>query len=122
MKYLRIYTDQDHKSHFEDVEVDFQRVNFAPPAPPLDVSSFNPATQYAFTSFPAGWHGIWHNTPRRQIFFILSGESEIEVSDGELRQIGPGSVVLSEDTTGEGHFSRVISNTDMLAAVVQLPE
>jgi hypothetical protein len=42
------------------------------------------------------------------------------VSDGEVRQIGPGSIVLVEDRTGKGHISRVTGETDVLSAVVQL--
>jgi hypothetical protein len=40
--------------------------------------------------------------------FCLSGELEVEVSDGEIRRFGPGSVILVEDTSGKGHVSRVV--------------
>jgi hypothetical protein len=43
------------------------------------------------------------------------------VSDGEVRQFGPGSMVLFEDTTGKGHLSRVVGPTEAVAVVVQLP-
>ena len=71
---------------------------------------------------PSGWFGDWHPTPRRQIFFCLSGEVEAQVSDGEVRRFGAGSIVLLEDTTGKGHVSRVVSSEDNIVAVVQLPE
>jgi len=45
MKYTRVYADENGESHFEDVEVEFSPVDFAPPAPPLDLSAFAPATQ-----------------------------------------------------------------------------
>jgi hypothetical protein len=32
-------SDQNGESHFEDVEIGFSPENFAPPAPPVDVSS-----------------------------------------------------------------------------------
>ena len=121
MKYIRIYADPAGESHFEDVEVELAQVNFAPPAPPLDLSSFSPALQYAFCSFPAGWRGDWHPTPQRQIFFILSGEIAVQVGDGEVRHFRAGSPVLLEDATGKGHVSWVMSKTDVLSAVVQLP-
>ena len=121
MKYIRIYADPAGESHFEDVEVEFAQVNFAPPAPPVNLSSFSPALQYAFCSFPASWQGGLHPTPQRQIFFILSGEAAAQVSNGEVRHFGAGSVLLAEDTTGKGHISWVVSKTDLLAAVVQLP-
>jgi hypothetical protein len=122
MKYARIYADTAGESHFEDVNVEFTQVNFAPPAPPVNLSSFNPAVQYAFCSFPVGWKGDWHPTPKRQFFFVLSGEIAGQVGDGEVRNFGMGSIVLAEDTAGKGHVSWVVSNTDALTAVVQLPD
>ena len=122
MNYIRVYADPAGESHFEDVEVELSPVNFAPPAPPLDLSSFSPASQYAFCSFPAGWRGDWHRTPKRQFFFVLSGEATVQVSDGGVRHLGAGGVLLVEDTTGKGHLSWVMSKTDFLAVVVQLPD
>jgi len=121
MKYSRIYNDQAGESHFEDVDIELTPVNFATPAPSLNLSSFNPAIQYACCSFPAGWRGDWHPIPQRQIFFILSGEIAGQVGDGEVRHFKAGSIVLGEDTTGKGHISWVTSKTDVLTAVVQLP-
>jgi mannose-6-phosphate isomerase-like protein (cupin superfamily) len=122
MKYLRIYADPAGESHTEDVEVELAQIDFAPPAPPVNLSSFSPALQYAFCSFPASWQGNQHPTPHRQFFFILSGEGTLQVSDGEVRHFGAGSVLLAEDTTGKGHISWVVSKTDLLAVVVQLPD
>ncbi len=64
MKYTRIYADPGGESHFTDVEVELTQVDFAPPAPPMHLSSFCPATQYGFLAAPAGWDGDWHPTPR----------------------------------------------------------
>lgn len=123
MKYMRVYTDADGESHFEDVTVEFQEINFSPPTPPVGLSAFAPATQWAFFTLPPGWGGDWHPTPRRQIFFYLAGEAEIEVSDGETRRFGPGdAALLFEDTTGKGHQSRVIGTDRLVLAVVQLPD
>jgi hypothetical protein len=120
MKYTRVYADSNSESHFEDVEVEFSPVDFAPPAPSLDLSAFATATQYGFLRAHAGWLGDWHPAPRRQIIFCLAGEIEAEVSDGEVRRFRPGSVTLVEDTTGKGHKSRVVGTTDVLLAVVQI--
>ena len=122
MQYVRLYADAAGESHFEDVEIDLAATNFAPPAPPLHVSPFSPAERYGFLIMPPGWDGDWHPTPRRQIFFYLAGEVEGEASDGERRRFGPGSITLVEDTTGKGHRSRNAGTTDVLVAVVQLPE
>jgi quercetin dioxygenase-like cupin family protein len=122
MKYTKIFTNEDEETHFTDVEIKFESDNFAPPAPPLNRSPYNPATQYAFLLFPSGWFGDWHPTPCKQIFFILSGECEVQVSTGELRRFSPGSIILAEDTWGKGHVSKVVGSMDMVVAVVQLPD
>ena len=120
MKYTKIYTDDDGETHFKDIEVAFESVEYAPPAPALLLSQFNSATRYAFSVFPGGWFGDWHPTPRRQIYFILSGELEGKVSDGETRRFGAGSIVLVEDTTGKGHVTRVVSSEEVQTAVIVL--
>ena len=69
---------------------------------------------------PAGWSSNWHPTSARNMFFVLTGEWEVTASDGELRRFSAGSALLVEDTTGKGHSSRVVSETESLAAMVQL--
>ena len=120
--YTRIYTDSDGESHFEDVNAQLAEADFAPPAPPLAVSSFLAATQFGFVAAPSGWYGDWHPTPRRQVFFVLSGQLEATVSDGEVRRLRAGDVLLVEDTAGKGHVSRTIGAADVITAVVQLPD
>ena len=122
MKYTKIYTDDDGETHFKDIEVAFESVEYAPPAPALLLSQFNSATRYAFSVFPAGWFGDWHPTPLRQIYFILSGELEGTVSDGETRRFKAGSIVMVEDTTGKGHVTRVLGSEDVHSAVVSLDD
>jgi len=122
MKYVRVYADQNGDTHFEDVEVGMSLTNFAPPAPPVDVSPLMPSTIVAFLSAPAGWYGPPHPAPRRQFLFVLTGELEGAVSDGEVRRVGPGSVMLLEDTWGKGHSTRVVGKDSALGAIVQLPD
>src|SRR6267142_640877 len=122
MLYVRLYSDENGESHFEDVEIDLASTDYAPPAPPLSLSSFSPATQFGFMKAPAGWSSDWHPTPARNIFFVLTGEWEVTASDGESRRFSQGSVLLVEDTTGKGHSSRVVGETESLAAMVQLSE
>jgi hypothetical protein len=118
--YTRLYSDAQGESHFGDVEIDLALTDYAPPAPPLSLSSSVPATQFGFMNAPAGWCSDWHPAAARNIFFVLSGEWEVIASDGEARRFGAGSVLLVEDTTGKGHSSRVVSAIDSLAAMVSL--
>ncbi len=122
MKYVRLYTDKNGDSHFEDVEAEMSLINFAPPTPPLGVSAPLPSTSMVFASTPVGWYGEPHPAPQRLVIIYLAGEMETTASDGEMRRFGPGSVVLVEDTSGKGHASRAIGSDDVLAVMVQLAD
>ena len=51
-----------------------------------------------------------HNAPYPLFIVGLRGTFSVEVSDGELREFPPGSVVLVEDTTGKGHTTRRVGD------------
>ena len=120
MQIVRLHSDEDGESHFQDTEIELDLTDYAPPAPPLNVSPSMPANGFAFMEAPAGWSSDWHPSSARNLFFVLSGEWQVTASDGESRRFGVGSVLLVEDTTGKGHSSCVVSETDSLAAMVQL--
>jgi hypothetical protein len=122
VKYTRIYEDAAGCSRFGEVEVAFGRVEFAPPAPPLDVSADMAAKGVGFVRFPPGWEGDWHPAPRRQLMVFVAGTIEAETGDGETRRFGVGDIVLVEDTTGRGHCSRVVGDDPVLAAVIRMPD
>jgi quercetin dioxygenase-like cupin family protein len=120
LKYTLLYTGSQGDSHFKNVEVDFEAVNFAPPAPPVELSSYTEASRLVFFRTAKGWFGDWHPAPKKQFFCCLSGTFEIIASDGEVRVFHAGDVFLLEDTTGKGHKSRTIGEEDFTAAVIQL--
>src|SRR4051812_24465009 len=106
MHYLRIYADQHGDSSFEDVD--------------LAQSPTQPSTQVGFRSFPPGWYGSQIIADGRLFVFILTGEVALTVSDGTARSVGPGDVVLVEDTWGKGHAARVVGDEGSSQAFVQL--
>jgi len=118
--YTKIYADSTGASHFSDEQTPLASVDFAPPLPPVAATSPLPASNLVVLSVPGGAVADWHPVPRRQINIILTGEVEIEVSDGETRRFGPGSWILGEDTWGQGHITRVVSNVTTLFAVITL--
>ena len=122
MRYTRLYSDRVGESHFEDVEVELREAAYAPPAPTFSVSDATPASAVVMTSLPCGWYGDWHPTPRLQWWLQLGGELEVATSDGETRRFVAGSMVRVEDTTGRGHTTRVISDEDVVAVYVHIPE
>lgn len=120
MRIVRLYSDANGESHFEDVEIELELIDYAPPAPRLYLSAAMPAKAFVFMKTPGGWSSDWHPSSGRNMFFVLSGEWQVTASDGESRRFGIGSTLLVEDTTGKGHSSRVVSESDSLAAMVQL--
>lgn len=119
---LRIWADQDGESHFEDVDVTFEKSDFVPPAPPVLLTTPEPATGYVLERVPSGWHGDWHPAPGRVLAIYLAGQGDIEASDGEIRPLEPGTILLAEDTTGRGHITRVTGTEEMVVVIVTLPE
>lgn len=120
LEFTRIYADSMGASHFSTETMTFSLTDFAPPLPPVSVASPNATSSLVVISAPAGGVADWHPVPRRQFNIILSAEVEVEVSDGEVRRFGPGSLILGEDTEGKGHITRVVSSTGCYFAVVAL--
>lgn len=120
MRITRIYSDERGESYFDHQEVELSPVDFAPPAPPLNVSSPFPAAQMVLIEIPAGWYGDWHPTPRRQYWVGVTGSIDVTVSSGETRRFGPGSVVLLEDVAGKGHLTREVNGEPAQGLFVQV--
>jgi len=116
--YHRVYTDARGESHFDLVTVDQHLATAAPPAPPFYVSAERPASRYLFYSFEPGWFGDLHPAPARQFLALLSGKAEVETTDGEIRRLEPGDLVLLEDTAGRGHRTRSIGDVHLTFLVV----
>lgn len=121
MKYTRIYNDSEGESHFEDVAVGLDPVDFAPPAPPLNLSTPVAAERVVLCAVEPTWYGDWHPAPQRQFYFQMSGVLEITVSDGETRRFEAGALVLLEDLSGKGHRTRVVSHGAVHSGFIQLP-
>ena len=118
-KYVRLYADEEGESHFEDLEVSLAPVDFAPPAAPLNVAQFLPASHSLWVGAPAGWKGEEpHPVPRRQVFCTVRGEYEVTASDGTTRRFPAGSVLLLEDTWGKGHSTHITSDSGALVFAV----
>ena len=107
MKVTRIFTGDDGRSYFEDLEIPSANLG-----PQLGIISDSLVSHSTFFRF-AGADGEedvydYHCAPQRQFVIHLKGAVEIETGDGTTRQFGVGDVLLADDTTGEGHISRGI--------------
>jgi len=118
VSYHRIFADEQGGSHFDTVKVDQTLAAGAPPAAPFYVSMDKPAAKYRFYTFQPGWIGDWHPCPARQFLALMSGAVEMETTDGTIRRLGPGDLVLLEDTTGKGHVTRNTGNGCAMFLVV----
>lgn len=115
MKITRIYADSDGESHFEDIKIELEKTpNIG------SLSKELKATGFFFRETPPDFNYSWHTVPERLCTVTLSGESEIEVSDGEIRSFRSGDVFIAEDTTGRGHISRSVSREPRKTIVITL--
>jgi hypothetical protein len=103
MRIHRLYPDEHGETHFEDVEVQFTQATSAG-----RLSAWQPATGIMFRQVPPDYDLDWHPAPRRQYIINLDAGVQITASDGEVRRIGAGEVLLVEDTHGKGHLSRAL--------------
>jgi hypothetical protein len=117
VKVTRIYTGTDGKTKVEEFEI---------PTKPRDGGS-DVSASVAVTSLQARrttpkYFLDWHPAPRRQLVVTLSGESEIELEGGRKIRLGPGHILLAEDTTGQGHISRAVGSADRIALDIGLAD
>ena len=122
LTFSRLGPTPDGGSCFTTFDVPVTLQDFAPPALPFSVSSLSAATETGFLELPVGWVGEMHPSPIRMWIFVLEGQMHFEATDGDSRQIEPGSALLLEDTTGRGHFSKVMGQHAVTLAVVRLPD
>jgi hypothetical protein len=118
MEYVRVYADGDGATHIDDVVVEGELREIVAGVPPVLVSAPHPAAGLIFVQQPedaADWER--HVAPRRQWVILLRGRMALEVSDGERREFGPGSIVLAEDTEGLGHISTPLSDDVMFVMI-----
>jgi len=104
MQIVRVYTGADGESHFEDIDVEFDQSG-----PFGRISAMVKAKGVIFREVGGDYDLDFHNAPRRQYVVNLTGSVDLIVGDGTRRRLGPGSVLLAEDTTGRGHKSQNVA-------------
>lgn len=119
MRYHRLFSDDAGESHWEDVTVELQEQVFAPPAQEIEISEPMAATQTMFLRLRSGWNEPIHPTPVRQKLICLAGCVLVTASDGDVREIAAGDVWVMEDRAGKGHHTKVTSDEDFEAVIVQ---
>ncbi len=116
MKIVRMYSGDDGYSHFEDAEI--------------DVTAELASGRYS-DKLPTEWvmfrevidgAGIpdFHPAPNRQLVINLTGAYDMDLGNGTVRRMGPGSVLLAEDFTGYGHRAIPVEGEQRTCIVVPL--
>jgi hypothetical protein len=111
MHYVRIYADEGGETHFEDVTLPTERRQSPASSSLEDLTAPLSVSSVYFRTVVVDHPPEPHPAPCRQLVVQVAGEVEIEVSDGEVRRFGPGTVVLAEDVTGKGHQTRPVGET-----------
>jgi hypothetical protein len=114
---VRVFTGDDGQSHFEDVQIELGDAGAAG-----SISRLWPGRGVQFRTVDGNYLIDFHNAPRRQLVVNLTGSVEIEVGDGTKRLLGPGTILLAEDTTGQGHISRGVDNEPRTCLFVHLDD
>lgn len=115
MHVVRVFTGPDGQSHFEDVSIGLE-----PAGAMGTISQLWPGQGVQFREVPGDYQLDFHTAPRRQLVVNLTGSVEIEVGDGTTKLMGPGSILLAEDTTGQGHISRNVDGEPRRCLFVHL--
>jgi quercetin dioxygenase-like cupin family protein len=116
LTYVHVYADSAGASHFREEHFDFTRGRDAASS----IHALEAKGGATLLRLKAGAFEDWHNAPRAWYLIVLQGTSEVTTSDGQVRQFGPGSVVLLDDTAGKGHQTRALGKIDHIAAVIPL--
>lgn len=112
MGIYRLYTGSDGQSHFEKMSLESHPT----------LKSLTSTEGILFREWPVNQFIDWHPAPRRQYVINISGELEIGLGDGSLHRFGPGDARLVEDTTGQGHTTRVVGREATVTAIVPLDD
>jgi len=98
-----LYADEDGETHFRDIKVEP-----ATEGPGGKVSGRFPATGIVFRTTEGNYNYDWHTAPQKQYVINLDAPVKVTASDGEWQDIGPGEILLVEDTRGRGHVSQAV--------------
>jgi hypothetical protein len=122
VKIIHVYNDPDGESHIRDVELPVTERSTGG----TDISRFAetvPATEMVLREVVHNNDKVeFHHPAARQFVVHLSGEAEIETSDGDVRRIRPGDILFAEDMVGRGHKFKPLGSSPRMTIFVRVPE
>jgi hypothetical protein len=117
IKVTRLFTGPDGKTRVEEHEIPLK-----PQGRGTELSDVVAVSGLQFRTTNQDYNLDWHPAPRRQYVVTLSGESEVELDGGKKIRLGPGHILLAEDTTGQGHISRAVGSADRISLFITLAD
>ena len=115
MHIYNLYADEDGETHFRDITIEP-----ATEGPGGKVSARFPATGIVFRTTEGSYNYDWHTAPQKQYVINLDAAVKVTASDGGWRVIGPGEILLVEDTRGRGHVSQAVDGKSRHSVFVTL--
>src|SRR5688500_11545391 len=92
-----LYTDGDGRAKFKE-----QALALREGTSQARLSAILPATGFQLRRSPVGFRSEVHCTLKPQWVFMIVGEMEIALQDGQSRRVGPGEHFFSADVLPEG--------------------
>jgi hypothetical protein len=120
--FLRIVSDGSGGSRFEDWTPSMGTIPGSGGSGPILATDPTLASSWQIRSVHAGWRRGFAPAHARTVAVYISGEGEIETTDGDVRRVSPGTVLLTEDTTGRGHAARVTGPDPVVVIHIGLAE
>jgi hypothetical protein len=117
IKVTRLFTGPDGKTHVEEREIPLKAQGRG-----TELSDTVAVASLQFRTTNQDYKLDWHTAPRPQYVVTLSGESEVELDGGRKIRLGPGHILLAEDTTGQGHISRAVGSVDRVSLFITLAD
>lgn len=118
-----LFTGPDGRARFRDEPLPLDQGK-----PAARLSAILPASGLQLRCSPVGFRSAFHCTEQPQWVFILSGQMEIGLQDGQSRVFGPGEHFYSADTLPDGaafdpathgHWSRQVGDAPLVTAFVK---
>ena len=111
---IRIYNDEKGESHIQELVIATK------PGTATRGATDIPGASMIYREYVSSATEDWHRAPAKQFSISMSGEIEVEVSDGTKQAIHPGDMVYLEDMNGKGHITRLLS--PVTNVFVRLPD
>ncbi|MDA0262650.1 MAG: cupin domain-containing protein [Chloroflexi bacterium] len=116
MQVVRIYSGDDGESHFQEIDLPFERLAEA------ERTALENAESIHFRRYQPGGFLEWHTAPRRQYVITLEGQVEVGLGDGTKRVFSAGDVILADDLTGHGHTTAVHGGKVRVSVAIPLAD